>query len=57
MAYSAGSIIGSTPIGFAMDILGPQALPLSIAAGFLALAIYLFIHKWKVPTNALADRS
>ncbi len=41
MAYSAGSIIGSTPIGFAMDLFGPNALPLSIAAGFGALTLYL----------------
>ncbi|MFK8252639.1 MFS transporter [Ancylobacter terrae] len=37
MAYSAGSILGSTPIGAAIDLFGPQALPLSIAAGFLVL--------------------
>ena len=27
MAYSAGSIVGSTPIGFAIDLFGPNALP------------------------------
>jgi MFS family permease len=41
MAYSAGSIIGATPIGFAIDLFGPNALPISIAIGFAALTIYL----------------
>jgi len=42
MAYSAGSIVGSTPIGFAIDLFGPNALPFSIAAGFALLTVYLF---------------
>jgi MFS family permease len=45
MAYSAGSIVGATPIGLAIDLFGPDALPLSIAAGFLALTIYLFYRE------------
>ncbi len=46
MAYSAGSIVGSTPIGFAIDLFGPNALPFSIAIGFALLAVYLF---WRRP--------
>jgi len=41
MAYSAGSIVGSTPVGYLIDLLGPEALPLSIAAGFVALTVFL----------------
>jgi hypothetical protein len=43
MAYAAGSIIGSAPVGYLIDLFGPEALPVSIALGFLALAIYLFL--------------
>jgi MFS family permease len=45
MSYSAGSIIGSTPVGAAMDLVGPQALPLCIALGFLALGIFLALRR------------
>jgi hypothetical protein len=45
MAYSAGSIVGSTPIGLAIDLFGPNALPVSIALGFVALWAYLFLRK------------
>jgi MFS family permease len=45
MAYSAGSIVGSTPIGLAIDVFGPNALPLSIAVCFGALALYLLIRR------------
>ena len=41
MAYSAGSIVGSTPIGYLVDLFGPEALPLAIAAGFTVLTVYL----------------
>lgn len=41
MAYSAGSVIGSTPIGYLIDLFGPEALPVSVAAGFLALMAFL----------------
>jgi hypothetical protein len=44
MAYSAGSIIGATPVGLAIDLFGPDALPLSIAIGFAVLAAYLFLR-------------
>jgi len=43
MAYSAGSIVGSAPIGYLIDLFGPEALPVSVAIGFLGLTIYLFI--------------
>lgn len=45
MAYSAGSIVGSTPIGLAIDLFGPEALPMSIAAGFIVLGVYLFVRR------------
>jgi MFS family permease len=45
MAYSAGSIVGSTPIGLAIDLFGPNALPFSIAIGFAVLAVYLFTRR------------
>jgi MFS family permease len=41
MAYSAGSVVGSTLIGVLMDLFGSEALPVSVAAGFLALLIFL----------------
>jgi MFS family permease len=45
MAYSAGSIVGSTPVGYLIDLLGPEALPLSIAAGFVGLTLFLFFFR------------
>jgi hypothetical protein len=41
MAYAAGSIVGSTPVGYLIDLLGAEALPISIAACFLGLTIFL----------------
>jgi MFS family permease len=41
MAYSAGSVIGSTLIGVLIDLFGSEALPISVAAGFLALLVFL----------------
>jgi MFS family permease len=41
MAYAAGSVVGSTPVGYLVDVFGPEALPLSIAAGFIALTVFL----------------
>ncbi len=41
MAYAAGSIAGSTPVGYLIDVFGPEALPASIAVGFMALTIFL----------------
>jgi MFS family permease len=45
MAYSAGSIVGSTPVGYLIDLLGPEALPLSIAAGFVGLTLFLLFFR------------
>jgi MFS family permease len=42
MAYSAGSIIGSAPVGYLIDLFGPEALPISIAISFAGLTAYLF---------------
>ncbi len=42
MAYSAGSIIGSAPVGYLIDLFGPEALPVSIAIAFAGLTVYLF---------------
>lgn len=41
MAYSAGSVLGATPVGYLIDLFGPEALPISIALGFLGLTIFL----------------
>lgn len=54
MAYSAGSIIGSTPAGLAIDLFGPEALPLGIAACFAGLAAFLFLRP-EPETVASAD--
>jgi MFS family permease len=43
MAYSAGSIVGSAPVGYLIDLFGPEALPLAVAIGFVGLSTYLFI--------------
>ncbi len=43
MAYSAGSIVGSTPVGYLIDLFGPEALPLTIAGSFVCLAVFLFL--------------
>jgi len=41
MAYSAGAVIGATPIGLLIDLFGPMALLLSIALSLLALAWFV----------------
>lgn len=45
MAYAAGSIVGTTPVGYLIDVFGPEALPISIAAGFLGLTLFLLRRK------------
>jgi MFS family permease len=45
MAYAAGSIVGSTPVGYLIDIFGPEALPISVAFGFLGLTVFLLVRK------------
>lgn len=41
MAYSAGSIAGSTPVGAAIDVFGPEALPGVIGLGFLIMGLFM----------------
>jgi len=41
MSYSAGSVIGATPIGYLIDLFGVEALPVAVAAGFIALLVFL----------------
>lgn len=43
MAYAAGSIVGSAPVGFLIDVFGIEALPVTVAIGFAGLSAYLFI--------------
>jgi MFS family permease len=45
MAYSAGSIVGSTPLGYLIDLFGPEALPLAVAVGFAGLAVFLLLRR------------
>ena len=44
MAYSAGSIVGATPVGLAIDAFGMEALPIAIAIGFAGLTVFLFVR-------------
>jgi MFS family permease len=44
MAYAAGAVVGSTPIGYAIDLFGADALPILISAGFLVLIIVILMH-------------
>ena len=37
----SGKVIGSTPIGFLIDLFGPEALPVTVALGFLGLLAFL----------------
>ncbi|WP_336799490.1 MFS transporter [Kaistia sp. MMO-174] len=55
MAYSAGSVIGSTPIGFLIDLFGPEALPVTVAVGFVALLIFLVRPRQKKAAEALVE--
>jgi MFS family permease len=43
-AYSIGSIVGPTPIGYLMDLFGPEALPLAVAICFVGLSTHLFLE-------------
>jgi MFS family permease len=54
MAYAAGSIVGSTPVGYLIDVFGPEALPVSIAVGFLGLAAFLL---WPAHRTGDEDRA
>lgn len=59
MAYSAGSVIGATPIGSLVDIFGPEALPVSIAIGFAGLTGFLArsARKPKLDTSTTVELS
>ncbi len=48
MAYSAGSVVGATPIGYLIDLFGVEALPLTVALGFLALMAFLIRPRRRV---------
>ena len=39
MAYSAGSVIGATPIGYLIDLFGVEALPATVGGSFLLLSL------------------
>lgn len=39
MAYSAGAVVGSTPVGYLIDLFGRDALPVAIAATLAVLAL------------------
>jgi hypothetical protein len=54
MAYAAGSIVGSTPVGYLIDLFGPEALPISIAVGFLGLTVFLLRRS---ETSAAAEEA
>jgi MFS family permease len=54
MAYAAGSIVGSTPVGYLIDVFGSEALPVSIAVGFLGLAAFLL---WPAHRTGDEDRA
>ena len=45
MAYAAGSIVGSTPVGYLIDLFGPEALPVTIAICFLGLSVFLVLRR------------
>jgi hypothetical protein len=56
MAYAAGSIVGSTPVGYLIDIFGPEALPISVAFGFLGLTVFLLVRKpEKQPSSSVVQ--
>jgi MFS family permease len=43
VAYSAGSIVGTAPVGYLIDLFGPEALPLAVGISFVGLSTYLFV--------------
>lgn len=54
MAYSAGSIAGSTPVGAAIDLFGPEALPGMIGLGFLIMGLFMLRGMRREPGAAEA---
>lgn len=58
MAYAAGAVAGSTPIGLAIDLFGASALPVLISAGFFVLAIVILMNtRQNVNTVSTAQQS
>lgn len=47
MAYSAGCVLGATPMAYAMDHLGYESLPLGIAAMFAVLLLGVAGAGWR----------
>ncbi|WP_047456783.1 MFS transporter [Rhizobium rhizogenes] len=41
LAYSAGSVMGSTGTGFVMDLISPAAVPTSVGLGLLAFTVLM----------------
>ncbi len=58
MAYAAGAVVGSTPMGLAIDLFGPNALPIIVSCGFLIMALSTFLRRSETraaaPTTAVA---
>jgi len=51
MAYSAGSVLGATPMGAAMDRFGVEALPLLIALLFGGLSVAMLSSRQRARRN------
>lgn len=45
LAYSTGSIMGSTGTGFAMDFISPAAVPISVGMGLLAFTVLMAFRR------------
>ncbi|MGV1949246.1 MFS transporter [Agrobacterium vitis] len=45
LAYSTGSIMGSTGTGFVMDFISPAAVPISIGLGLLAFTVLIAFRR------------
>ncbi|MCP4386514.1 MAG: MFS transporter, partial [Hyphomicrobiales bacterium] len=59
MSYSAGSVVGSTPIGYLIDAFGSAALPMAIAValGLLAFAILRTAGSERAAQTSILDQS
>lgn len=42
MAYSAGAMVGATPIGYLIDLFDPSALPMAVAVSLVVLAYFVY---------------
>ena len=45
LAYSTGSILGSTGTGFAMDFISPAAVPISVGLGLLSFTVLIAFRR------------